>query len=150
MRGYKKHQFLTAIVVFAVAMVGVCIFYLKDNSLTKEQIFALVENNELLLTEIAQSDAPQAAKRPAGVQKIAVVDGTVDFYCGSSGRGSETVYYGFYYRADGMPDAVFCSARFGLAADLQAEGEGFVIRTEDRHYDTQPIGGGFYYYEAHF
>ena len=150
MRGYKKHQFLTAILVFVVAVAGVCIFYLKDNSLTKTQIFALVENNQAQLAEIVRSDAPQAAKRPLGVRKIAVVDGTVDFFCGGNGKGSETGYYGFYYRADGMPDAVFCGTRFGAAADLQPEGEGFVIRIGENVYYTQPIGGGFYYYEAHF
>lgn len=150
MRGYKKHQFLTALVVFAVAIAGVCAFYLRDDNLTKEQIFTLVEANEPLLVEIAQSNAPQTAKRPAGVQKIAVVDGTVDFYCGGSGVGSETAYYGFYYCPGGLPDAVFCGTRFGTATDLQPEGEGFIIRAEDNHYYTQYIGGGFYYYEAHF
>ena len=150
MRGYKKHQFLTAILVFVVVLVGVCYIYLKDNSLEKEQIFALVENNQVQLTEIACSETPQAAKRPLGVRKITVVDGTVDFYCGGKGMGSATAYYGFYYRADGMPDAVFCGARFGAAADLKPEGDGFGIRAEDNIYYTQAIGGGFYYYEAHF
>lgn len=150
MRGYKKHQFLTAIVVFVIAVAGVCYFCLRDNNLTKEAIFAMVEQQQVQLTEMARSDAPQAFKRPQGVRKIAVVDGTVDFYCGGSGVGSETVYYGFYYRADSTPDAVFCGTRFGAAGDLQPAGEGFVIRTEDNLYYTQPIGGGFYYYEAHF
>ena len=150
MRGYKKHQFLTAIVVFVVAMAGVCAFYLKDNSLTKEQIFALVENEQVRLTEIACSDAPQETKRPLGVRKITVVDGTVDFYCGGSGMGSESSYYGFYYAPDGEPDAVFCGTRFAAAGDLRPDGEGCAVQAEENTYYTQAIGGGFYYYEAHF
>ena len=144
----QKHPFLTALAVFAVALLGVYVFSMQENHLTQEQITALVEGDPQSLLAIAQSETPEAMTRPRGVRKIARIDDTVDFYCGSGGKGADAAYYGFYYRPDGAPDAVYCAARFGLAEELQPEGDGFVIRREDKTYYTRHITGGFYYYEV--
>ena len=149
MRGYKKHPFLTALVVFAVALAGVYAFYLDDDNLTKEQIFALVENQTAALEEIARSDAPEQWKRPAGVKKITPVGDTVDFSCGGTGRGEDTVYYGFYYSPSRAPDTVFRGTQLGSAVQLQPEGKGFSVQTGSTYYYTEEIIEGFYYYEAH-
>ena len=145
----QKHPFLTALAVFAVAVVGVYLFSIQDNNLTQEQIAALVEGDPQSLLAIAQSEALEAMTRPQGVRKITRVEGTVDFYCGAGGKGADAAYYGFYYRPDGEPDAVYCGTRFGPADQLQPEGDGFAIRREDKVYYTRHITGGFYYYEAH-
>ena len=150
MKGKNKHPFLTALLIFAVAIAGVYVYYIRDEHLSQEQIYALVENNTAALEQIAQSDAPEQAKRPEGVKKIAVVDGTVDFYCGGSGTGEDTVYYGFYYSPDGTPDAVCCSARLAAAEDLLPGSVGFHFQNGERTYYTQHIVGSFFYYEAHF
>lgn len=148
MRFDQKHPFLTALVVFVVAILGVYVVSLQGEPLTQEQITALVEGDPQSLLAIAQSEAPEAMTRPRGVRKIARVDTAVDFYCGSGGKDGDAAYCGFYYRPDGEPDAVCCGARFGLAEELQPEGDGFVIRREDRTYYTRHITGGFYYYEV--
>lgn len=145
----RKHPFVTALAVFAAALVGIYLFSLQDNNLTQEQITALVENNTQSILAIAQSETPEAMPRPQGVRKITVVEGTVDFYCGGSGVGADAAHYGFYRRADGGPDAVYCGTRFGPADRLQPEGDGFVLRREDKTYYTRHITGGFYYYEVH-
>ena len=41
MRGKNKHPFLTALLVFAVAIAGVYVYHTQDDGLTKEQIYAL-------------------------------------------------------------------------------------------------------------
>lgn len=151
MRGNRKYQFLTALLVFAVAIAGVYVYHIRDEHLSQEQIYALVENNTAALEQIAQSEAPEQAKRPEGVKKIAVVDGTVDFGCGGSGTGEDTVYYGFYYSPNGTPDAVCCGVRFAAAKNLQAGGQGFVVQNgQGGQYYTQHIVGNFYYYKAEF
>ena len=101
---------------------------------------------------IAKANAifPKLAELLCGALEQNPAKRAVIAVCGGSGVGSETAYYGFYYCPGGLPDAVFCGTRFGTATDLQPEGEGFIIRAEDNHYYTQYIGGGFYYYEAHF
>lgn len=150
MRGKRKHQFVTALLVFAVAIVGVCYYYLRDDNLSREEIFALVEQRAAELESIAQSNVPTEMKGPEGVQRITVVDDVVDFYCGAGGVGADAVYYGFYYSPGGTADAVFCGTRFGETAQLQSEDGGFVIRDERRYYLTRQITGNFFYYEAHF
>ena len=149
MRFDQKHPFLTALAVFAVAVVGVYLFSIQDNNLTQEQITALVEGDTGNLLAIAQSETPENMTRPRGVRKLTRIEDAVDFYCGAGGKGADAVYYGFYYRPDGEPDAVYCGTRFGPADQLQPEGDGFVIRREDKVYYTRHITGGFYYYEAH-
>lgn len=144
----KKHPFLTALAVFVVAILGVYVFSMQENHLTQEEIIALVEGDPQSLLVIAQSEAPEAMTRPRGVRKITRIDTAVDFYCGSGGKEESAAYCGFYYRPDGAPDAVYCGARFGLAEELQPEGDGFVIRREDRTYYTRHITDGFYYYEV--
>ena len=144
----KKHPFLTALAVFVVAILGVYVFSMQENHLTQEEIIALVEGDPQSLLVIARSEAPEAMTRPRGVQKITRIDTAVDFYCGSGGKEESAAYCGFYYRPDGGPDAVYCTARFGLAEELQPEGDGFVIRREDRTYYTRHITDGFYYYEV--
>ena len=150
MRGNRKRQIIIPFVIFWAALVGVSIFTLRGDHLTKEQIFALVENHQAQLTEIARSGELQAAEKPRGVQKIRQVDPVIDFYCGGAGMGSSTAYYGFYYSPDDVPDAVFCGTRFGLAADLHSDGEGFSLQREGNVYYTQKIAACFYYYEIHF
>jgi len=151
MRGKNKHPFLTALLVFAVAIAGVYVYHIRDGHLAQEQIYALVENNTAALEQIAQSEVPEQAKRPEGVQKISVVDGTVEFSCGGTGTGTDTVYFGFYYSLDGKPDAVCRGVRFAAAKNIRPGGQGFVVQNgQGGQYYTQHIVGNFYYYEASF
>ena len=151
MRGKNKHPFLTALLVFAVAIAGVYVYHTQDDGLTKDQIYALVENNAAALEAIAQSEEPSQMKKTEGVKKISVVDGVVEFSCGGIGTGKDTVYMGFYYSPDGMPDAVCRGVRFADAANLRAGGQGFVVQNgQGGQYYTQHIVGNFYYYEANF
>ena len=148
---HNKHPFLTALLVFAVAIAGVYVYHTQDDGLTKNQICALVVDNAAALEAVAQSEEPSQMKRAEGVKKISVVDGVVEFSCGGTGTGKDTVYVGFYYSPDGDPDTVCRGTRFAAAANLRAEGQGFVVQNgQGGQYYTQHIVGSFYYYEAHF
>lgn len=148
---HNKHPFLTALLVFAVAIAGVYVYHTQDDGLTKNQIYALVVDNAAALEAVAQSEEPSQMKRAEGVKKISVVDGVVEFSCGGTGTGKDTVYVGFYYSPDGDPDAVCRGTRFAAAENLRAGGQGFVVQNgQGGQYYTQHIVGSFYYYEARF
>ena len=146
---HNKHPFLTALLVFAVAIAGVYVYHTRDDGLNQEQIYALVENNTAALEAIAQSEEPSQMKRTEGVKKISVVDGVVEFSCGGIGTGEDTVYMGFYYSPDGAPDAVCRGIRFADRANLRAGGQGYVVQNgQGGQYYTQHIVGNFFYYRA--
>ena len=70
-------------------------------------------------------------KKP--VHNIWLEDGAIYFYCGGSGFGSATNYYGFYYSFSGDPQYLF---------------HNYPDR-DDRYY-TQIILDNFFYYEEHY
>lgn len=76
----------------------------------------------------------------------------ISFYCGGTGFGSATSYYGFYYSFDGTPKDYWCGTEFGSPGLLKPDGEGFSIKNsnDDNYYYTEKITDNFYYYEAHF
>ena len=89
-------------------------------------------------------------KKP--IQGISRHEEGVSFYCGGTGFGSATSYYGFYYSFDGSPKDYWCGTSFGSPEQLKPDGEGFSIKksNDDNRYYTEKIMDNFYYYEAHF
>ena len=78
-------------------------------------------------------------KKP--IQEISRHEEGVSFYCGGTGFGSATSYYGFYYSFDGSPKDYWCGTSFGSPEQLKPDGDGFSIKYSN---------DDFYYYEAHF
>ena len=111
--------------------------------------FIEVEGNPL--DDIEEKDFSDTEKLK-GVQEVYSDTEIVDVYCGGSGFGSATSYYGFYYSPDGLPKDSWCGSSFGRAEQLKPDGEGFSIKysNDDNCYYTEKIRDNFYYYEAHF
>ena len=86
------------------------------------------------------------------IQEISRHEEGVSFYCGGTGFGSATSYYGFYYSFDGTPKDYWCGTSFGSPEQLKPDGDGFSIKysNDDNCYYTEKIMDNFYYYEAHF
>lgn len=89
-------------------------------------------------------------KKP--IREISCHEEGVSFYCGGTGIGSATNYYGFYYSFDGLPKDYWCGTSFGSPGMLKPDGDGFSIKNsnDDDYYYTEKITDNFYYYEAHF
>ena len=124
-----------------------------DDSLSKKEIFELVnENYTLIIDDINKNDFTDTEKLK-GVKEVYSDTDVIDVYCGGTGIGSATSYYGFYYSPDGLPRDNWCGSDFGRTSDeLIPEGKGFAIKNsnDDNYYYTEKIRDNFYYYEAHF
>ena len=69
----------------------------------------------------------------------------VEFTCESWGLGSSTGYYGFYYSPSGPQPFQ------GAGVELAPQNGGYAWQGEgDNQGFTRPLGGDFYYFEAHF
>ncbi len=135
--------------VVAIVCFVVWFFNSIDDSLSKEEIFKLVNNNySIILDDISENDF-EDTKKLKGVKEVDPDTEIVDFYCGGKGLGSSTSYYGFYYSPDGLPK---CRSDFGRIELLEPDGNGFSIKyyEGDNRYYTEKIRDNFYYYEAHF
>lgn len=137
--------FLSVILLFSLSS---CVLTggLFSSHLSKAQIFRLVEKNEkVLLEDIANSDFKNS-KKIRGIEDVSPGESTVDFYCGGSGFGPATSYYGFYYSQNGEPSCIW------VGGELSAEGNGWGWREKngDNRYYTEKITGYFFYYEVHF
>ena len=123
-----------------------------DDSLSKKEIFKLVKDNySIILDDIEEKDFSDTEKLK-GVQEVYSDTEIVDVYCGGSGFGSATSYYGFYYSPDGLPKDSWCGSSFGRPEQLKPDGEGFSIKysNDDNCYYTEKIRDNFFYYEAHY
>lgn len=69
----------------------------------------------------------------------------VEFTCGGWGLGSSTSYYGVYYSPSGPQPFQ------GAEVELIPQEDGYAWQGEgDNRGFTRPLGGDFYYFEAHF
>lgn len=69
----------------------------------------------------------------------------VEFTCGGWGLGSSTSYYGVYYSPSGPQPFQ------GAGVELTPQEDGWAWQGEgDNQGFTRPLGGDFYYFEAHF
>ncbi len=140
------------LVVVAVVCLLTWFYNMSDNSLSKKEIFKLVNDNySIILEDIREKDFTDTEKLN-GVQEVYSDTEIIDMYCGGSGFGSATSYYGFYYSPDGLPKDSWCGSGFGSPEQLVPDGNGFSIKYSDNDncYYTEKIRENFYYYEAHF
>lgn len=145
----------TIVLVLIIVFISFIIWLdsmISDN-LSKKEIFDLVnENYSIILEDIRENDFIDTEKIN-GVKEVYSDTDVIDVYCGGTGIGSATSYYGFYYSPDDLPKDAWCGSNFGRTSDeLNPEGNGFVIKysNDDNCYYTEKIRDNFYYYEAHF
>ena len=140
------------LVVLAVLGCAILLSNIFDDSLSKKDIFKLVDNNySIVLRDIEEKDFTDT-KKLKGVKEVDSDTEIIDVYCGGTGLGSATSYYGFYYSPDGLPKDSWCGTSFGSPEQLKPDGDGFSIKysNDDNCYYTEKIRDNFYYYEAHF
>ena len=127
------------------------------NHLSKEEVMQLcLDNQEVLLKDIAELDDPQVEKKLqgavaiSGIVDIAYNSQLVEFNCGSTGAATKAAPYGFFYSFDGDLTAPWSCA--GTMDDLVEDGDGWSYSpaegTNDPYYYVEPITGDFYYYCA--
>ena len=141
----------TSLLLVVVAVVCFIMLFsnMIDDSLSKKEIFKLVNDNyTIILDDIKEKDFADTEKLK-GVKEVDSDTEIIDVYCGVTGLGSATSYYGFYYSPDGLPK---CRSEFGRIELLEPDGNGFSIKyyEGDNRYYTEKIRDNFYYYEAHF
>ena len=149
----KKCKWIIALlVVLIVFALFVCyLVNLFDDSLSKREIFTLVNKNHELINECIESGDFSNIEELKGVKSVTVENDVLDVYCGGSGLGPSTNYYGFYYSPSNEPLKVWC----GHASDdkrLLPEGDGYSIKNQndDNWYYTEKIRDNYFYYECHF
>ena len=116
-----------------------------------------VEAHQEELFQVAQAalqtgKAPEELPLPGTVKQVELWNYSVTapeagagaFYCQGWGLTPSASYYGFYYAPKGPV------AFPGVDVPLRPQGHGYTWEQEDNRGYTCPLGGGFYYYEAHF
>lgn len=140
------------LVIFIIFAMFVCwLVNLFDDSLSKRQIFSLVNKNYELLNECIDSNDFSEIEQLKGVKKVTIDNDVLDVYCGGSGFGSATNYYGFYYSPSNKPLVVWCGYIY-QSNTFSPENNGYSIRhsNDDNWYYTEKIRENFFYYESHF
>lgn len=153
MKVFLKALFSCFLILFAIIIAAVILIRagLSDN-LSKRQIFNLVEkHSEVILADITENNFDDTLSIK-GIKDIKFKDEAIDFYCGGSGMGSETSYYGFYYSENDEPIGMFGGTNISGSFELTPEGNGYIYREEnsDNSFYTEKIISGFYYYESQF
>ena len=152
MRNVLSGRITSILVVLIVFALFVCyLVNLFDDSLSKREIFTLVNKNHELINECIESGDFSNIEELKGVKSVTGENDVLDVYCGGSGFGSATNYYGFYYSPSNKPLVVWC----GHVSDsnrLSPEGKGYSIinSNDDNRYYTEKIRDNFFYYESHF
>ena len=137
-------------------IVMILMIELGDNSLSKLEIFDLVNENYGIIQEDIKENNFEDTLKIKGVQDVLNEDedkwNVLEFECGGRGFGSGTSYYGFYYSPDDSPYAPFGGSTFCKSEELIMDGKGYSCKEEkgDNRYYTERIRENFYYYEAHF
>ena len=132
-------------------------YYPEDLS-EKERILRYVKQHEgLLLRYVKKRDDAILENQPI-IQEVKFDGSCIDFFCGGSGFGSHTTYWGFFYSESDDLTARCPAPSDGKEYEqkLQQSGEGYLWRESwqdprgDNSYYVEPIVGHFYYYEIHF
>ena len=121
-----------------------------DDSLSKKEIFELVnENYTLIIDDINKNDFTDTEKLK-GVKEVYSDTDVIDVYCGGTGIAPSSQDYGFYYTEDDLPKAIWCGTKYCDESLLVEDGDGYSTDFQHNYYYTEKIRDNFYYYEAHF
>lgn len=122
---------------------------LKNNFLSKSEIFSTVNENYNLIANDIKNNTFDKTLQINGIEDVKKHNEAIEFYCGGKGNVASGVYYGFYYSNDSLPKVSFMSYLFYDESDLIKEKDGFSCSEVDYYY-TEKIKNNFYYYEAHY
>lgn len=122
---------------------------LKDNYLSKDEIFDVVnENYDIIMSDIQKGEFAKT-ETIKGIENVSDHDGVIEFYCGEEGISVSGAEYGFYYTEDDSPKVSFLPYVLFSEEDLVPENKGYCFDKYDYYY-TEKIRDNFYYYESHF
>ena len=115
----------------------------------RESIIKLYQKHEEAFAEAAVENDFTSLEKISGVAKVSVSDSCVDIFCGGSGFGSSTSYYGIFYSESDDLTAIDVA---GENISLEADGDGYRYSQPDgdNEYYVEPLGNHYFYYEAHF
>ena len=147
----KKVLLVSGTTILVVIVIFTVITNFFDDSLSKREIFTLVNKNHELINECIESGDFSKIEELKGVKSVYSENDVLDVYCGGSGFGPSTNYYGFYYSPSNEPLKVWCGHVVGDERFLP-EGKGYSIKNQndDNWYYTEKIRDNFFYYESHF
>lgn len=117
--------------------------YAREVSAHGEELAAFAQ------TCLETDQVPETLPLPGLVKEAGVwgqgTQAFVEFTCGGWGLGSSTSYYGVYYSPSGPQPFQ------GAGVELIPQEDGWAWQGEgDNQGFTRPLGGDFYYFEAHF
>ena len=113
--------------------------YAREVSAHGEELSAFAQ------TCLETGEAPKDLPLPGLVRQADLRGDFVEFTCDGWGLGSSTSYYGVYYSPSGPQPFQ------GAEAELTPQEDGWAWQGEgDNQGFTRPLGGDFYYFEAHF
>lgn len=119
----------------------------------KDKIIQLYVSHENLFSEAALTGDFESLEKISGVQKVSIRESDesceVDIFCGGSGFGSSTHYYGIRYSETFDPCA--CMNDDPLS-EWKAEGNGYRFdeANGDNSFYYEPLGNHYFYYEEHY
>ena len=154
----KKAEFIkvfAALLGVVVVCLLLCLPYwlgirvlLQDNSLSKEEIFDVVNSKyEIIMNDIQKGEF-QETKKIKGIVRVEVSGNVIEFSCEGKGNAVSGAYYGFYYTDDNLPKVSFLYVLF-TERDLVPKDNGYCFDEYDYYY-TEKIRDKFYYYELYY
>lgn len=146
----KKTAALLLAVIIASCSLCSCIFYSADGLRSKNKIIALYRNNEAAFIAAADSKDFSAIESIKGVRKVSVHDHDADIYCGGSGMGADTDYYGIMWAEYGIESALFSEGGTSYTKIVDGSGTRYEEKAGDNVFYVEPLGNDYYYYELHF
>ena len=118
--------------------------------LNRKQVFTIVQENHAFLQKCIDEGNYDRSLEIRGIQNTYTggKGSYVKFYCGGTGLGPSTSYYGFYYSPTDAPLAVDVPETETLTSF--DDGWGWSEPNGDNSYYTERIMECWYYYEWHF
>lgn len=146
----KKRSFIVVLGLLAVS--AICYLRVSDRQGTACSIYQKHQEEFHAAAQqvLAQSSTADVAL-PSGVKELSLWTQdrvTVEFLCGSWGLGSGSSYWGVNYVPSGEP----VGFQGGCMEHQRQEGAGvlFYEAAGDNTCYVEPLGDGWYYFEAHF
>lgn len=136
------------IIIIVMASIVFCVFSCRKGNNKKKEIFELVRNNEILLSEAVRTGKYNEVYEINGISEITVNEGYTVFYCSGGGIAPSSQEYGFYYSAENKPMAIFDGEAVCRPEDMK-EKNGTYEYLDDSYniYHAENITGNFYYYD---
>ncbi len=137
---------LSAILFVVIMLVASC----GDGLTSRDSVVDMYRRNEETFLQAAREGDFDRLTQVRGVQRVSEYRGCTEIFCGGTGFGPETNYYGVFYSE--KDDLVAVQISCGTTERLKPDGAGYRYREPggDDEYYVEPLGNHYYYYEAHY